>query len=103
MDLSQLTDLLKLSSIPIIAALVGWATNWLAVQLTFYPVKFTGIPPIFGWQGIIPSKARKMAELCVDSVLSKLVTVSEIVEQKETKTNSDYKLRNITTRNEEQE
>jgi uncharacterized membrane protein YheB (UPF0754 family) len=101
MDSSQLIDLLKLSSIPIIAALVGWMTNWLAVQLTFYPIKFMGIRPIFGWQGIIPSKARKMAELSVDSVLSKLGTVTEIIEQMDPKTISAYILDNIAPRNEE--
>jgi uncharacterized membrane protein YheB (UPF0754 family) len=101
MDSSQLIDLLKLSSIPIIAALVGWMTNWLAVQLTFYPIKFMGIRPIFGWQGIIPSKARKMAELSVDSVLSKLGTVTEIIEQMDPKTISAYILGNIAPRNEE--
>lgn len=101
MDSSYLIDLLKLSSIPFIAGLVGWITNWIAIQLTFYPIKFVGIRPIFGWQGIIPSKARKMAELCVDSVLSKLGTVSEIIEQMNPETISSYLLTNIKPRNEE--
>ena len=48
-------------SIPIVAALVAWATNWVAVQMTFYPIEFFGVRPFFGWQGIIPSKAEKMA------------------------------------------
>ena len=30
--------------IPVVAALVGWITNWLAVQMIFYPIKFRGIP-----------------------------------------------------------
>ncbi len=81
MDASSLIDAAKLISIPLIAGLVGWITNWLAIKLTFYPLKFVGLPPFFGWQGIIPSKARKMAEISVDSTLSKLGTVSEIVEQ----------------------
>lgn len=72
---------LKLGTIPIIAALVGWITNWLAIKLTFYPLEFRGLRPIFGWQGIIPSKSQRMAEICVDSTLSKLGTVSEIVEK----------------------
>ena len=74
-------ELIKLGSIPLIAALVGWSTNWLAIKLTFYPLEFVGLRPVFGWQGIIPSKAQRMAEICVDSTLSKLGTVSEIVEQ----------------------
>ncbi len=74
-------ELLKLGSIPLIAAVVGWSTNWLAIRLTFYPLEFTGLKPVFGWQGIIPSKARRMAEICVDSTLTKLGTVTEIVEK----------------------
>ena len=50
---------LRLASIPLIAGLVGWITNWIAIQLTFYPTRFVGVKPIFGWQGIIPSKAKK--------------------------------------------
>ena len=50
--------------IPCIAAIVGWFTNWLAVQMIFYPIHFRGIPlyireevPLgfLGWQGIVVS------------------------------------------------
>lgn len=75
------SETLKLLSIPLIAGLVGWITNWLAIQLTFYPLEFRGFKPWLGWQGIIPSKAEKMATLCVDSTLSRIGTVSEIIEQ----------------------
>lgn len=74
-------ELLKFCSIPVIAGLVGIITNWLAIKLTFYPINFWGIKPFLGWQGIIPSKARKMAEVSVDSTLSRLGSVSEIIEQ----------------------
>merc|ERR1719445_2653555 len=30
--------------IPFIAAFVGWFTNWVAVQMMFYPINFVGIP-----------------------------------------------------------
>lgn len=68
-------------SIPVVAGLVGWMTNWLAIQLTFYPLAFTGIRPVLGWQGIIPSKARRMASLCVDATLSRIGSVNDVVEQ----------------------
>jgi uncharacterized membrane protein YheB (UPF0754 family) len=80
-DYPVLIEWLKLLSIPVIAGLVGISTNWLAIKLTFYPLEFRGIPPLLGWQGIIPSKARKMAEISVDSTLSRLGSVSEIIEQ----------------------
>ncbi|NMT62017.1 DUF445 domain-containing protein [Marinobacter orientalis] len=68
-------------SIPVIAALIGWITNWLAIKMTFYPLEFVGKPPLLGWQGIIPSKARKMAAISVDATISKIGTVREIFQQ----------------------
>ncbi|WP_152205134.1 DUF445 domain-containing protein [Marinobacter changyiensis] len=68
-------------SIPVIAALIGWITNWLAIKMTFYPLEFVGKPPLLGWQGIIPSKARKMAAISVDATISKIGTVNEIFDQ----------------------
>ncbi|HEA51746.1 hypothetical protein LCGC14_1005400 [marine sediment metagenome] len=68
-------------SIPVIAALIGWITNWLAIKMTFYPLEFVGKPPLLGWQGIIPSKARKMASISVDTTISKIGTVREIFQQ----------------------
>ena len=69
---------LSLLSIPLISALVGWSTNYLAVKMMFYPLKFVGIPPIFGWQGLIPAKRRQMAEIEVELVLGKLLSVEEL-------------------------
>lgn len=68
-------------SIPVIAAFIGWCTNWLAIKMTFFPLKFVGKPPWLGWQGIIPSKAGKMASISVDATISKIGTVREIFEQ----------------------
>lgn len=64
--------------IPIISAFVGWFTNFLAVKMMFYPIEFIGIKPIFGWQGLIPMKRREMAEIEVELVLGKLLSVEEI-------------------------
>ncbi|MBN7819012.1 DUF445 domain-containing protein [Bowmanella yangjiangensis] len=72
-------DTLLLLLIPLTSALVGWFTNYLAVKMMFYPVEFVGIRPIFGWQGLIPAKRRKMAEIEVELVLGKLLSVEEIV------------------------
>lgn len=73
----------KLASIPVIAAVVGWATNWAAIRMTFYPLEFVGIRPIFGWQGIIPQKARKMASTFVDTTMVRLGRLSEVFEKME--------------------
>lgn len=66
-------------SIPLVSGLVGWFTNVLALKMTFYPLEYRGLGPI-GWQGIIPSKAPKMASLSVDLMTTKLVNVVEIFE-----------------------
>lgn len=74
-------EFLQYLSIPIIAAVIGWVTNWLAIKMTFYPIEFFGWPPYLGWQGIIPSKARKMALISVDATIAKIGTVPEIFQQ----------------------
>ncbi len=65
-----------LLSIPFVSAFVGWITNLIAIKMTFYPIEFKGLRP-FGWQGIIPSKAKKMAETAVDLWTGKLINIEE--------------------------
>jgi uncharacterized membrane protein YheB (UPF0754 family) len=69
---------LSLLSIPVISAFVGWSTNFLAVKMMFYPIEFIGIKPFLGWQGLIPAKRREMAEIEVELVLGKLLSVQEL-------------------------
>lgn len=73
-------------TIPIIAAIVGWFTNYLAVQMIFYPIDFWGIPiwrrpelPLgfIGWQGIVPCKTKTMSIALCEMVTSQLLTVSD--------------------------
>ena len=65
-------------SIPFVAGIIGWVTNWVAIELTFKPLEFVGRPPYLGWQGIIPSKAGKMAEIFVDKTMFRLGTLEEL-------------------------
>ncbi len=76
-------DLWKYVSIPFVAGIVGWGTNWAAIKLTFLPLEFIGRKPYLGWQGIIPSKAARMAGIFVDSTMTKLGTLPELFEQME--------------------
>ena len=73
--------------IPWIAGLVGYVTNVLALTLTFYPYEFFGIEifrlkgepwGIIGWQGIIPTKAEKMATICFELMTTRLFSIHEI-------------------------
>ncbi len=66
--------------IPFISGLVGWGTNILALKMTFYPLEYVGIRP-FGWQGIVPSKSKKMAITSVDLMADKLIDIQEVFSQ----------------------
>ncbi|MCG8671548.1 MAG: hypothetical protein MI867_19235 [Pseudomonadales bacterium] len=82
LDLITHPDFWKYCSIPVVAALVGWSTNWLAIKLMFYPLEFIGYQPLLmGWQGVIPSKAEKMAQVVVEKGLNSLANVSEVYNQ----------------------
>ena len=73
--------------IPWIAGIVGFVTNVFALQMTFYPLEFWGLElfrlknepwGIIGWQGIIPTKAEKMASICFDLMTTRLFSIHEI-------------------------
>jgi len=72
---------------PFMSGIVGWGTNVLALAMTFGPLEYKGISlwriegepwGLFGWQGIIPTKAEKMASICADLMTTKLFDIKEI-------------------------
>lgn len=65
-------------SIPVICAVVGWATNSIAIQMAFKPTKFIGIPPYLGWQGVVPRMADKFATQAVDTMSATLLDLEEL-------------------------
>ena len=74
-------------SIPIVAALVGYITNYVGVKMLFYPIKWRGIPfyrwkdqpfGLIGWQGIVPAKRNAMASKMVDVTISRLLSIPEV-------------------------
>lgn len=85
MDFSFSFATLSLLSIPLISAIVGWCTNFLALKMMFYPIEFVGIKPFFGWQGLIPAKRQEMAEIEVELVLGKLLSVQELASRVDSK------------------
>jgi len=95
------TEYLMLLLIPVVSAFVGWVTNFFAVKMMFYPIEFIGIKPIFGWQGLIPAKRQKMAEIAVELVLGKLLSVEEIaarLEPEKIYSNIDRRLKQVVRR-----
>ncbi len=69
-------------TIPIVSAFVGYGTNWLAVKMMMYPTNFKGVGA-FGWQGVIPANAEKMARVVVDHSLKRVMTQEELIDRVE--------------------
>lgn len=65
-------------SMPFVAALVGYVTKVLAIRMMFQPIRFIGIPPWFGWQGIVPRKAATMTAIAVDTLTQKLLSPRDV-------------------------
>jgi uncharacterized membrane protein YheB (UPF0754 family) len=75
-------------SIPILSGIINMATNKLAVFMIFSPLTFKGKEflsrkegqpgTLIGWQGIVPSKVKKMAGDIADTVLTDLLDLNEV-------------------------
>ena len=64
--------------IPFIAGFIGWFTNWLAVKAMLYPVHFVGIPPLLGWQGVVPKNTEELSRSFSELIHDKLLDVEQI-------------------------
>lgn len=104
-DWEQLTGQSKfvvdIVSVPIFSAIAGVLTNWTGILMMFAPTHFTGfyvpgvktlfpflprkvqVLPVWapggivGFQGFIPSRAEKMAAICVDKAISRIGNVKD--------------------------
>lgn len=65
-------------AIPFVAALIGYVTKRVAIEMMFRPLKFTGIPPALGWQGVVPKHGGRMAAIATDLLTSNLLDLKEI-------------------------
>jgi uncharacterized membrane protein YheB (UPF0754 family) len=98
---------MDLITIPIFTGIIGFITNWTGVLMLFSPLRFAGVripglrvlfpllprkvqvlPLIrydgrLGWQGIVPSRADKMASIAVDKGLAKLGSISDFYRELE--------------------
>lgn len=104
MDRRLLIDLI---SIPLFTGVIGYITNWTGVIMMFESVTFHGVQipglkllypylprrvqilPVFkdgnrvGWQGMIPSRAEKMASLAIDKSLARVGTMADLYRELE--------------------
>jgi uncharacterized membrane protein YheB (UPF0754 family) len=64
-------------SMPFIAAAIGYLTKLVAIEMMFRPIEFVGRRP-FGWQGVVPRRAARMAAIATDTMTSQLITPAEV-------------------------
>ena len=73
-------------TIPVVAAAVGFGTNYVGVQALFYPIDYIGLElwrlkdspwGLFGWQGVVPTKCEQMSARLVDVITAKLLSLPE--------------------------
>ena len=65
-------------SIPIMAAIIGYVTKLVAIRMMFRPLNFVGVKP-FGWQGIVPKRAARMAAIACDTMTEQLIEPSDVL------------------------
>ncbi|GAB3494993.1 uncharacterized protein DUF445 [Amycolatopsis cihanbeyliensis] len=66
------------ASMPFIAALIGYVTKRVAIEMMFRPLEFVGIRPFLGWQGVLPANAERMAATATEMLTRNLVDPKEI-------------------------
>jgi uncharacterized membrane protein YheB (UPF0754 family) len=71
-------------SMPFVAAFIGWSTKIVALEMLYRPLEFKGIGP-FGWQGIVPRRAGKVASKTIELLTTNLLKPEELLEKFDTK------------------
>jgi uncharacterized membrane protein YheB (UPF0754 family) len=82
-------------TIPIVAAVIGWFTNWVAIKMMFHPLEFVGIKPFLGWQGIVPANAVRLARSGLELVTSSILKVPQLFEDFDAKALVDQESENL--------
>jgi uncharacterized membrane protein YheB (UPF0754 family) len=83
-----------LFALPIIGALIGWLTNWVAVKMLFHPKKplRLGIVTV---QGIFPKRQKAFAEKLGSVVANELFSIKEVTSKLIEKADSQEVLNEI--------
>ena len=66
------------ASMPLIAALIGYVTKIVAIEMLYRPMKFIGIGPI-GWQGLVPRRAGKVAAVTIRLLTENLLRAEDLL------------------------
>lgn len=67
------------AAMPLVAALIGYLTKVMAVEMMFRPLHFRGIKPVLGWQGVIPRSAPRIASVAMDLLVGRLIDPKELI------------------------
>jgi uncharacterized membrane protein YheB (UPF0754 family) len=62
---------------PFIAAVIGYVTKRVAIEMMYRPVDFVGVGFV-GWQGVIPRNAHRMASVAMELLTTNLIKPKEI-------------------------
>ncbi|ATY15225.1 DUF445 domain-containing protein [Amycolatopsis sp. AA4] len=65
-------------SMPFVAALIGYVTKRVAIEMMFRPLEFIGIRPFLGWQGVVPKHGGRMAAIATDLLTANLLDIKEV-------------------------
>jgi uncharacterized membrane protein YheB (UPF0754 family) len=64
-------------AMPFVAALIGYVTKVVAVEMLYRPLEYRGIGP-FGWQGIVPRRSGKVAAITIDLLTENLLKPEDL-------------------------
>lgn len=67
------------ASMPVIAAVLGYVTKRVAIEMMFRPLEFVGIRPFLGWQGVVPRNAERMIRISAGLLTERLITPGALV------------------------
>ena len=87
-------------TLPLIGALIGWLTNYVAIKMLFHPKNEIKIF-FFSVQGIFPKRQQALAEKLGQVVSTELVSAQEMTAHLKEKATSDAVLDHISMRIEE--
>ncbi|MFC4003919.1 DUF445 domain-containing protein [Prauserella oleivorans] len=67
------------TAIPFIAALIGYVTKRVAIEMMFRPLEWVGIKGTFlGWQGVVPQHGGRMAAIATDLLTKNLLDIKDV-------------------------
>ena len=72
-------DLIKITLIPLISALIGWLTNWIAIKMLFHPKKPVKVL-FYTFHGLFYKKQKQLATNLSNVIEKKLISHNDIKE-----------------------